>query len=110
VQLRSEAGPVLFDVEEMPSGFEPVAKGKTVIAELDTSIETALASVRPAAQAVIDTFKALTPDEVSVEFGLRLDAEAGVVIARTGISAHFTVSLKWSASHPVAPQDASTGD
>lgn len=100
---------MLFDVEEVPAGPEQVAlKGKNAIAELDASLEAALASARPAAQAVINTFKALSPAEVKVEFGLRLDAEAGVVIARTGVSAHFTVSLTWSSSDDAA-EDGSNG-
>lgn len=99
LQAHSEGRLVYFDVEELPIGPEQVARsGKNAIAQLDKSLESALASARPAAQAVIDTFKALAPGEVKVEFGLRLDAEAGAVIARTGISAHFTVSLTWSAS------------
>lgn len=67
-----------------------------VVAKLDEPLEAALASARPAAETVINTFKALSPDEVSIEFGLRIDAEVGAVIAKTGVGAHFTVALKWS--------------
>jgi hypothetical protein len=35
---------------------------------------------------------------VSVEFGITLSAEAGVVVARGSTEAHFTVSMQWA--HP----------
>jgi hypothetical protein len=35
------------------------------------------------------------PDEVSVEFGLKLDAAAGALLARAGTEAHVTVTLTW---------------
>ena len=35
------------------------------------------------------------PDEVVVEFGLQLSAEAGAFIASASSSATFTVSLTW---------------
>lgn len=97
VQVPTERGVVLFEVDEVPTGPERVSRrGDNTVAELNERLETALASVRPAAQAVVDAFRALSPDEVSVEFGLRLDAQAGAVIAKTGVSGHFTVALKWS--------------
>jgi hypothetical protein len=107
VQLRSEHGPVLFDVEEISAGPERVSRrGTNVVAELDENLETALAAARPAAEAVVVALKALSPDEVLVEFGLRMDAEAGAVIAKTGVSGHFAVSLKWSRADEGEPNDA----
>ena len=41
-------------------------------AKLDEPLDKALASARPAAESVIDTFKALSPNEMSVEFGLNI--------------------------------------
>ncbi len=110
VRVPSESGAVLFDVDEVPAAAERVSRrGANVVAELDERLEGTLASVRPAAQAVVDAFAALSPDEVSVEFGLRLDAEAGAVIAKTGISAHFTVALRWSRADEGDPHSASSG-
>jgi NTP-dependent ternary system trypsin peptidase co-occuring protein len=98
VQVSSEHGPVFFDVDEVPTGPERVSRrGENVVVELDERLETVLSSVHPAAEAVVGAFKALAPGEVAVEFGLRLDAQAGAVIAKTGVSGHFKVSLKWPA-------------
>jgi len=98
-QIKTDAGTVTFDIEDTDltrSGPERVSrKGETIVAELDESLDQALASARPAAQAVLDTFRAMGPDHVSIEFGLRLDVSAGAVIAKAGIEAHFTVTLDW---------------
>ena len=88
------------DVDEVAGvGPERVSRrGQATVARLDESLDEALASARPAAEAVVATFQAMAPDELSVEFGLRLDAEAGAVFAKAGIGAHFTVSLTWRPS------------
>ena len=99
-QITTDVGTMTFDIEDVDItrvGPERVSrKGETIVAKLDESLEQALASARPAAQAVLDTFRAIGPDHVSIEFGLRLDVSAGAVIAKAGLEAHFTVKLDWA--------------
>ncbi len=97
VEAQTALGSVKFDVDDVEGvGPENVSRrGGTVVAKLDESLDDALASARPAAEAVIDTFRALSPDAIAVEFGLRVDAEAGAVIAKAGVGANFTVTLNW---------------
>ena len=75
-----------------------------VVAKLDEPLDQAIAAARPAAEAVIDTFRALSPDGLTVEFGLVVDAEAGAVFAKAGLGAHFTVTMTWAPTK--APQPA----
>ena len=35
------------------------------------------------------------PDEVEVEFGVKLSADSNVIIARAGGEANFRIALKW---------------
>ncbi|MDQ3974411.1 MAG: hypothetical protein M3276_08795 [Actinomycetota bacterium] len=97
VTLRTDDGPVKFEVDELPSDrTERVSRaGKNMVAELDQRLGDALNSVRPAAHTIIHTFQGLTPRTIDIEFGLKLDAEAGALIAKTGMSGHFTVKLTW---------------
>lgn len=44
-----------------------------VIAKLDEPLDQAIASTRPATAPIIDTFRALSPDGLTVEFGLVID-------------------------------------
>jgi hypothetical protein len=40
------------------------------------------------------------PEAVEVQFGLRLNAEAGAVIARTQAEGHLQITLSWVNSRP----------
>jgi hypothetical protein len=39
---------------------------------------------------------ATPPDKVQLEFGVKLTAEAGVVIAKAATEANFKLSLEWT--------------
>ena len=96
----ARGGVVRFDVDDATGvGPEQISReGTTVIAKLDEPLDAALATARPAAQSIIEAFRSLSPDEMSVEFGLRVDAQAGAVFAKAGVGAHFNVSVKWQPS------------
>ena len=79
-------------------GLERVSRGSDGVVTATQRIEDALAQIRPAAQAVLAEMKALSPDKVSVEFGIKLTAAAGAVIAKTEAEGHFSVTLEWERS------------
>lgn len=63
--------------------------------------EAAIAQVRPAAQALLDSLKDLnTPDEIALEFGLKFGAKAGAIIASADSEAVFKVAIKWTNPKP----------
>ncbi|MGH3699275.1 MAG: CU044_2847 family protein [Pseudonocardiaceae bacterium] len=66
-----------------------------VVARARQSLEQALDQVTPAMRAMLDRLVAMSPDEVSVEFGLTLGVETGVVIAKGTSEMHFAVTLTW---------------
>jgi hypothetical protein len=70
--------------------------------------QAALSGVRAAAMATLRELTGLPrqPDEISIEFGVRLDAQAGAVIARTGVEGHLQVSLLWKKSSELAQPGA----
>jgi len=53
--------------------------------------------IRPAAQTIIQKLRALhdPPDEIEVEFGLKLNAQVGAFIAAAGTEANYKVTLTW---------------
>ncbi len=77
------------------------------------ALDRAMTTVRAIGKRVTDTVKQIEmtdrPDEVSVEFGLKLDAEAGAYLAKAGAEAGFKVTLTWK--HEGATKTAvKTGD
>ncbi len=81
------------------------ARPGEVVARARQSLEQALDLIKPAVRAVLDRLVAMSPDEVSVEFGLTLGAETGIVIAKGTSELHFAVTLAWK-----RPGSATDGD
>jgi hypothetical protein len=91
-------GSVLVDVTGHHTG--PVTrsqKGTEVVERARQTFEEAVGRVKPAVEGVITQLRSLAevPDEVHVEFGLDLHAEAGAFIAAVSTTANFTVALTW---------------
>jgi len=57
----------------------------------------AMNTIREVAEKVTATIHpiAARPDEVEISFAIKLTAEAGAVIAKTGIEGTFSVKLAW---------------
>jgi len=94
-----DGGSVLIEVEEpQAGGLTRAARPGEVAAKAKHSLEEALEHVKPAAAAVIAQLRSLhdAPDEVGVEFGIKLSAEAGAFIAAAGVEANYKVTLKWT--------------
>ena len=98
-----DGGSVFVDVDESPRGG--VTRGgrrEDFIVEAGQTLEDALDRVTPAFRALVDRLRALAerPDEITVDFGLRLSSEVGAIIAKTGGEANFAISLKWTREAP----------
>ncbi|MBV9853932.1 MAG: hypothetical protein JOY82_05330 [Streptosporangiaceae bacterium] len=99
IEVPVNAGGRLFvqaAEDDLPGGLELAAlRPGEVVARAGDSLENALDQIRPAINVVLDRLRAMSPDEVAVEFGLVLSAETGVVVAKGSAEVHFAVSLKW---------------
>jgi Trypsin-co-occurring domain 1 len=99
-----DGGSVLVQVDEAAPG--PVTRGlgdrPMLTEQARHTFEDAIGRVQPAAQSLISRLRALAdaPDEVRLEFGLELSAEAGAFIASASSTANFRVTLSWRRDHP----------
>jgi Trypsin-co-occurring domain 1 len=75
-----------------------VARGDEPVEVAQESFQRSLDRVRVIATQVVDKLSTLSrqPERVRVEFGVKLAAEAGVIVARTAGEAHFVVELEWT--------------
>lgn len=91
----ANGGSVLVELDA-PPGASRVAR-QNMLEKAKSTLENALHDVRDAANAALGQFQEMTrkPDEVEIKFGVKLDAQAGAIIARTGVEGHLEVKLKW---------------
>jgi hypothetical protein len=105
IWVRVDEGPEREEGEG-PSG--PVKAGRDAAVALEDrvylaqeTLERALVPVATAARSVLHAFKAMTPDEIKVEFGVELTAAVGAVLAKSGGGCHINVTLSWKPeTHP----------
>ncbi|MHC0433561.1 CU044_2847 family protein [Streptomyces sp. O3] len=91
---------VKVQIEQAGDGLVQVARPGQVVARATRSLSDMLAGVRPVAQNFVEGFRGMVdaPDEIGVEFGVSLTAEADVVISSTAAQANFNVTLTWHRS------------
>ena len=85
---------------EVPRTMRGSASRAELIIESNETFEVALRNVKHAAEAMVDRLCSLAtpPDELSIDFGIKLSAETGAVIAKASTEANFSISLKWKRS------------
>jgi hypothetical protein len=107
MRIPLERGGEVFVETEPAPGLERVGRAADMLQDATQSLEQALLRVRDAAAVAVTQFVEMPerPDEVELKFGIKLDAQAGAVIARTGLQGHFEVKLKW---RPHSDHDAET--
>lgn len=94
-------GAVVVEVDTREPGFQSISRTPgQAIHDVKGRFEDALENVRNAAVSALKTFRdeVLNPDEVEIEFGVKFNAEAGAVIAKTSAEGHLAVKLTWSRS------------
>lgn len=96
VSFKTEGGEEVFvEIDERPYGTERVARDDRGLVEAADTLESALSRAAPALRRIAAALRDLAPDEHAVEFGLKLNAEAGAIVAKTSAEGHFTVKMTW---------------
>ncbi|MDT0612072.1 CU044_2847 family protein [Streptomyces lancefieldiae] len=104
VEFKTEDGAqVVVEGLDDEDGARLVSRGDGP-AQAAGTFEGALEGVRSAAESALRVFRdgALKPDSVELEFGVKLSAEAGAIIAKGSAEGHLVVKLSWS------PQSSTT--
>ena len=99
MEWETDTGPVVVEIDSREPGFQSVSrKPGEIIYDVKEKFEDALQNARNAALAAVKTFRdeALDPENVEIEFGIKINAAAGAVIAKTSAEAHLIVRLSWS--------------
>jgi hypothetical protein len=97
-----EGGSVVVEVDATSADqLIPASLPGDVAAKVALTFESALDKIRPAVGAIISKLRGLVdaPDEVAVEFGIKLSGSAGAILASADAEANFKVNLTWKRSN-----------
>ncbi|MCD7439675.1 hypothetical protein K4B79_15740 [Streptomyces lincolnensis] len=98
VEFETADGAVVsVEATEERTGSRLVSRGDGTVQAART-FEGALEGVRAAASSALRVFRdsSLRPDGVEIEFGVKLSAETGAIIAKGTAEGHLVVKLTWS--------------
>ncbi|NUR84990.1 MAG: hypothetical protein HOY71_12980 [Nonomuraea sp.] len=86
---------VTVEIDEDEAGPRRVSRPGEVVVSATKTLEKALEPIRAAASSALASMRSIGPDEVELEFGVKLNAETGAVIAKAAAETHMTVRLTW---------------
>lgn len=98
VPLEGDAGVAVFEVDGdvIPGELELASDepGKAT-ARASRTLEEAVRDTRPVLRRVLDALSDLGPTETSIEFGIKIGGETGVIFAKGTAEASFKVTMTW---------------
>jgi hypothetical protein len=102
IEFQLEDGSILT-VEgvgsENKSGRALVSRSEDGVEKAEKSFRDAFNVARKAADLVLTSFQEMhSPNEITLEFGIKFSAKAGIIIAAADTEASFKVGLKWQKS------------
>lgn len=113
VTFTTDYGDVLIEVDDnatpkgyVPKGAVPISRsGGQVAAEAVGSLGTAMGSLKAYVATLQDVVGSLAvvPKEITIELGIKVTADAGIVIAKAGTEGSLTVTLTWEPGGAKSP-------
>jgi hypothetical protein len=103
VPVGDGADVVVFEVDrgEVPEDLVlAAAEPGKVAARASTTLEDALAVLKPSLAKVVHALREIAPDETTVEFGLKMGGETGMIIAKGTAEVNFKVTMSWKSGKP----------
>lgn len=105
VEYEIESGGRLLVEVEVPDparGTVPASRRDGVLIKATETYDQCLAAVKPAVDVTLSMLKGLAqvPTELELEFGIKLTAETGAILASAGTEAHLKVTLTWKQDLP----------
>jgi hypothetical protein len=94
-------GSVLVEVDGQSSGVTRGGRPADLVTRAGRSLEQVVGELGPSVRAIVSELREAAdwPDEVEIEFAVKLSADASVIIARSAGEANFRIALRWSRDH-----------
>ncbi|MFZ0088986.1 MAG: CU044_2847 family protein [Solirubrobacteraceae bacterium] len=109
LKFKSDEGHSILVEVDGDQGGRIVRGGRATdaVIEASSSLDQALAGLGPAVKSILTQLRAGAewPDELEIEFGVTLSADANVIIARTTGQANFRIAMTWTGQGRPAAAD-----
>ena len=92
-----DGGTVVVEVDEATGGPVRAARPGEVVETAKKTFDEATSGLRAIAEKVIGQVRDLGPETIEVEFSIKFNAEAGVVLAKAATEGACKVKLAWKA-------------
>jgi hypothetical protein len=101
---------LVVELDEPSPGSVPAARLQDVSGSAVETFDRAMVRMRGAAANAVHHMRDMLdpPDEVTVQFAIKLATQAGVVIASASAEANLAVTLKWTRETPPAADGGKT--
>ncbi len=88
---------ITVEIDEPSSGTTFATGRGRRLEQAKEKFEEVLGQIKPVTSLIIKTLNDLadSPDEATIEFGVKLSSNSGVVIASAGVEANFVFKLTW---------------
>ncbi|MEU6123671.1 CU044_2847 family protein [Streptomyces sp. NPDC047123] len=96
---RPPRAAILVEFQQRGGVRQVALNAPEAMAQSARAVDQAMETIRAMAERVRGTVARmdLRPDGVEVTFGIKFDTEAGAVIAKAGVEASVSVTLRWGA-------------
>ncbi len=104
IMFEMESGSVVYvEIEETATARSKVEKtgiadGERAVIKAQKKFTDAIEPIREVAESILSKITNLSeaPDDLEVHFGLKANAQLGMVVASGSVEANYTVKLHWS--------------
>ena len=95
-----DGGAAVVQVDDTAAVVRAGVRGPDGFFAAATTFDGVMAQIRHVADSTIRGLRASAakPDEIAVEFGVVLNAQAGAVMVKSNLGAHLQVRLSWKQS------------
>ena len=106
IEFPLEDGSTVLVEADEPASTGPTVRGVgagagVMVEKAETSFDSVLGKIKPVAASFIAKVRYLSdaPEQVGIEFGIKLGAKAGAFIASADTEATFKVTMTWKREH-----------
>jgi len=97
VEFPTEGGGrIVVEMDRNLAGPIPAATPGGIAERVKVTFEEVAAGIKPLARTILSQLTDLGPQALTVEFGVKFSAKAGVVLASAASEGHCKVTLNWN--------------